>query len=73
MSHEMIEKYIKDINELGFEKTLTLDSNDVAKIFKVEPRTIMNWAKEKIGPRCKKMGKCYMYTKRDVAEFLAQN
>lgn len=33
----------------------------------------MNWAKEKIGPRCKKMGKSYMYTKRDVAEFLAQN
>ncbi|QKF66575.1 DNA binding protein (HTH domain) [Arcobacter venerupis] len=73
MTQDLIEKYLKDINELGFEKALTLDSHDVAKIFKVEPRTIMNWAKERIGPRCKKMGKSYIYTKRDVAEFLAQN
>ena len=73
MTEDLIDKYLSDINELGFEKTLTLDSHDVAKIFKVEMRTIVNWAKEKIGPRCKKMGKSYIYTKRDIAEFLAQN
>lgn len=72
MKDEIIEKYLNDINELGFEKTLTLDSNDVAKILRVQSRTIVNWAKENIGPKCKKIGKAYIYTKRDVAEFLAQ-
>ena len=73
MNQQQIDKYLKDIDELGFEKTLTLDSHDVAKILKVQTRTIVNWAKENIGPKCKKIGKSYLYTKRDVAEFLAQN
>lgn len=73
MNEQLIDKYLSDINELGFEKTLTLDSHDVAKIFRVETRTIINWAKENIGPKCKKIGKSYLYTKRDVAEFLAAN
>ena len=73
MTQDFIDKYLSDINELGFEKNLTLDRHDVAKIFRVETRTIINWAKENIGPKCKKIGKSYLYTKRDVAEFLAQN
>ena len=73
MTQDLINKYISDINELGFEKTLTLDSHDVAKILKVQTRTIVNWAKDNIGPKCKKIGKSYMYTKRDIAEFLADN
>ncbi|MCG3710386.1 helix-turn-helix domain-containing protein [Aliarcobacter butzleri] len=73
MRQDLIEKYLKDINELGFEKTLTLDSREVAKILKVQTRTIVTWAKENIGPRCKRVGKSYIYTKRDIAEFLAQN
>ncbi|CAM4003681.1 helix-turn-helix domain-containing protein [Arcobacter cloacae] len=73
MNEQLIDKYLSDINELGFEKTLTLDSHDVAKILKVKTRTIVNWAKENIGPKCKKIGKSYIYTKRDVAEFLATN
>ena len=72
MNQQLIDKYLSDINELGFEKTLILDSHDVAKILKLQTRTIVNWAKENIGPRCKKIGKSYIYTKRDVAEFLAQ-
>ena len=73
MNQQQIDKCLKDIDELGFEKTLTLDTNDVAKILKVQTRTIVNWAKENIGPKCKKIGKSYMYTKRDIAEFLAGN
>ncbi|MDD3055294.1 MAG: helix-turn-helix domain-containing protein [Aliarcobacter sp.] len=73
MNEQLIDKYLSDINELGFEKTLTLDSHDVAKILRVQARTIVSWAKENIGPKCKKIGKSYIYTKRDVAEFLAQN
>lgn len=73
MNQQLIDKYLSDINELGFEKNLTLDSQDVAKILKIKTRTIANWAKENIGPKCKKIGKSYIYTKRDIAEFLAQN
>ena len=73
MNEQLIDKYLSDINELGFEKTLTLDSHDVAKILRVQTRTIVNWAKENIGPKCKKIGMSYIYTKRDIAEFLATN
>ncbi|MFX4219119.1 helix-turn-helix domain-containing protein [Aliarcobacter butzleri] len=73
MTQDLIEKYLQDINELGFDKTLILDSHDVAKILKVKIRTVVSWAKENIGPKCKKIGKSYIYTKRDIAEFLAQN
>jgi hypothetical protein len=72
MNQQLIDKYLSDINELGFEKNLTLDSNEVAKILRVQTRTIVNWAKENIGPKYKKIGKSYIYTKRDIAEFLAQ-
>ena len=71
MKQDLIEKYLQDINSLGFEKSLILNSHDVAKILKVQTRTIINWAKENIGPKCKKIGKSYLYTKRDIAEFLA--
>lgn len=72
MSQDLIDKYLNDINELGFEKTLTLNSKDVSKILKVQLRTLDNWRKENIGPICKRVGKSYLYTKRDIAEFLAQ-
>ena len=71
MTQDLIEKYLQDNNSLGFEKSLILNSHDVAKILKVQTRTIINWAKENIGPKCKKIGKSYLYTKRDIAEFLA--
>ena len=54
MTQDLIDKYISDINELGFEKSLTLDSHDVAKILKVQTRTIVNWAKDNIGQNVKK-------------------
>ncbi len=57
MTQDLIEKYLQDINSLGFEKSLILNSHDVAKILKVQTRTIINWAKENIGPKCKKIGK----------------
>ncbi len=73
MQQDIIDKYISDINELGFNETLTLDSHDIAKILKVQTRTVVNWANANIGPKCRKIGKAYIYTKRDVAEFLAKN
>ena len=53
----LIDKYINDINELGFNKNLTLNSKDVSKILSVKPRTLDNWRKENLGPNCKKIGK----------------
>ncbi|MFY4817925.1 helix-turn-helix domain-containing protein [Aliarcobacter butzleri] len=73
MTQDLIEKYLQDIDKLGFDKSLILDSCEVAKILKVKTRTVVSWAKENIGPKCKRIGKSYIYTKRDIAEFLAQN
>ena len=73
MNQQLIDKYLSDIDELGFNKALTLDSHDVAKILRVQTRTVISWAKNNIGPKCKKIGKSYIYTKRDIAEFLADN
>ena len=73
VNQQLIDKYLSDIDELGFNKALTLDSHDVAKILRVQTRTVISWAKNNIGPKCKKIGKSYIYTKRDIAEFLAKN
>lgn len=73
MNQQLIDKYLRDINELGFDKTLTLNSKDVSKILRVQLRTLDNWRKDNVGPICKRVGKSYIYTKRDIAEFLAQN
>lgn len=74
LNEELINKYLKDIDNLGFEKTLTLTSKQTAQILNVSIRTLENWRKENIV--ClpyKNIGKSYIYTKRDVAEFLSQN
>lgn len=73
MNEELIEKYLNDIDRLGFDKSLALNTKDVSKILRVSLRTLESWRKEELGPVCKKTGKAYFYTKRDVAEFLAQN
>lgn len=73
MNQQVIDKYLEDIDELGFEKNLTLNSEEVAEILRVGTRTLDNWRKQKIGPIYKKIGKAYLYNKRDVAEFLAKN
>lgn len=72
MNEKLINKYINDIDGLGFKENLILNSKDVAKILGVGVRTLDNWRKENIGPITKKVGKAYLYTKRDIAEFLAK-
>jgi len=73
MNEELINKYINDIDKLGFNKNLTLNSKEVSKILSITSRTLDNWRKESIGPTAKKVGKSYIYTKRDIAIFLAQS
>jgi hypothetical protein len=73
VNDELINKYLDDIDKLGFDKSLALNTKDVSKILRVTLRTLENWRKEELGPIAKKIGKAYFYTKRDVAEFLAQN
>lgn len=73
MNNELNNKYLDDIDKLGFEKSLMLNTKDVSKILRVTLRTLENWRKDDMGPVCKKIGKAYFYTKRDVAEFLAKN
>ena len=66
-----LEKYLKDIDNLGYEKSITLTSLEVSKILGVGIRTLNTWRSNNIGPICKRVGKAYLYTKRDIAEFLA--
>ena len=74
MNEELINKYLKDIDNLGFDKTLTLTSKQTSQVLNVSIRTLENWRKDKnIILPFKNIGKSYIYTKRDVAEFLAQN
>ena len=71
MKNENLEKYLKDIDNLGYEKCITLNSLEVSKILGVGIRTLNTWRSNNIGPICKRVGKAYLYTKRDIAEFLA--
>lgn len=64
MNKELIDKYINDINELGFNKNLTLNSKDVSKILSVKPRTLDNWRKENLGPNCKNWKSIHLHKKR---------
>lgn len=73
MNEELITQYINDIDGLGFKENLTLNSKEVSKILSVTLRTLDYWRKENIGPNTKKVGKSYIYLKRDIAIFLAQN
>lgn len=74
VNDELINKYLKDIDNLGFEKTLTLTSKQTAQVLNVSVRTLVIWRKDKnINLPFKKIGKSYIYTKRDVAEFLAKD
>jgi hypothetical protein len=74
MNEELINKYLNDIDNLGFDKTLTLTSKQTSQVLNVSVRTLENWRKDKnIILPFKNIGKSYIYTKRDVAEFLSQN
>jgi len=71
MNEELVKKYLLDIDKLGFDKNLTLNSKEVSKILRITVRRLETWRKENIGPSTKKVGKSYIYTKRDIAVFLA--
>jgi hypothetical protein len=74
MNEELINKYLNDIDNLGFDKTLTRTSKQTSQVLNVSVRTLENWRKDKnIILPFKNIGKSYIYTKRDVAEFLSQN
>lgn len=71
MKNGNLEQYLKDIDNLGYEKSMTLNSLEVSRILGVGIRTLNHWRKQNIGPTSKRIGKAYLYTKRDIAEFLA--
>ncbi len=73
MNEELINKYIADIDKLGHENTLALNTKDVSKILKVSIRTLENLRKDGGGPNFIKIAKSFLYSKRDVAEFLAKD
>ncbi|TLS71400.1 helix-turn-helix domain-containing protein [Aliarcobacter thereius] len=66
-----IEKNLKQIDELGFSKNIILNTKQVARILGVSPSSIENYRRAGIGIDYIKIGERIMYSKRDVAEFLA--
>ena len=74
MNDELINKYLEDINKLGFEKTLSLTSKQTAQVLNISTRTLVSWRKDNnITLPSRNIGKSYIYTKRDIAVFLAKN
>lgn len=50
MDKNNLEKYLKDIDNLGYEKSITLTSLEVSKILGVGIRTLNTWRSNNIGP-----------------------
>jgi D-Tyr-tRNAtyr deacylase len=72
---DLIQNYIRLINQMGYEKKLTLNESQVASIISASPSTLCGWRKQGLGPEYIKIaaGKKgrVMYPKLALAEWLA--
>ncbi len=67
---EEIEKYLKDIDDLGFSKTLSLNTKQLSSLAGVSSSTIEKWRKEALGPEFSIVSGRIFYLKRKIAEWL---
>lgn len=70
---EKISEYIKDIDTLGYEQFILLNTHQVSKILGISDSTVEKMRKEGVGIEYKLFGKRVMYSKRDIAYYLANN
>jgi hypothetical protein len=61
--------YLKQIDNLGFEKKLNLNSKQTAQIVGVSPSSIEAWRKQGIGVDYIEVGGRILYPKLKIAEF----
>ncbi|OCL98835.1 hypothetical protein AAX29_01345 [Aliarcobacter thereius] len=66
-----IETYLNQINQMGYEKILNLNSKQTAQIIGVSASTIEGWRKQGIGVDFIEAGGRILYPKLKIAEFQA--
>lgn len=66
-----INMYMDQIDKLGFEKKLNLNSKQTAEILGVSPSSIEAWRKQGIGVDYIEVGARILYPKLKIAEFQA--
>ena len=64
-----INMYIEQIDKLGFEKKLNLNSKQTAEILGVLPSSVEAWRKQGIGVDYIEVGGRILYPKLKIAEF----
>ncbi|MCT7508700.1 helix-turn-helix domain-containing protein [Aliarcobacter cryaerophilus] len=69
--NEEIKEYMQQINNLGFEKILNLNSKQTAGILGVSASTVEAWRKQGIGVDYIEVGGRILYPKLKIAEFQA--
>ena len=67
--NEEINQYMQQINNLGFEKILNLNSKQTAGILGVSASSIETWRKQGIGIDYIEVGGRILYPKLKIAEF----
>ena len=68
--NDKVNEYIMDIDKLGFDDKLTINTKQLSTLLGVSPSTIEKWRKESIGPEYMKIGDRVIYNKRKVCEWL---
>ncbi len=69
--NEEIKEYMQQINNLGYEEILNLNSKQTAGILGVSPSTVEAWRKQGIGIEYIQVGGRILYPKLKIAEFQA--
>ncbi len=69
--NEEIKQYMEQIDKLGYEKILNLNSKQTAGILGVSPSSIESWRKQGIGLDYIEVGGRILYPKLKIAEFQA--
>ena len=67
--NEEINQYMQQINNLGFEKILNLNSKQTAGILGVSASSIETWRKQGIGIDYIEIGGRILYPKLEIAKF----
>lgn len=69
---EIIENFIKQIDNLGFKNQIFLNTSDTAKILGIPISTLKSWRKINCGIDYHLIGKNIFYNKQSIAQFLVK-
>lgn len=69
---EIIENFIKQIDNLGFKNKIFLNTSDTAKILGIPISTLKSWRKINYGIDYHLIGKNIFYNKKSIAQFLVK-